>query len=204
MNGREQTEAWSLVAGDVALDFVNTVGGNDSIAHLDAIATYELLLVWSVRAGTLGQEQADGLLRRARRKPSAADQVLGDARALRSSLYDVFHALLFDEPLASAWAKVRPTVADAVARAEPTAEGDVDRVSWSWAGVTELDAPLLPVAHAAAGLLTSPRTDLLRQCGRCRWLFLDQSRNHGRRWCDMRTCGMAQKVERQAERRRES
>jgi hypothetical protein len=52
MNDREQTEAWSMVAGDVALDFVNTVGGNDSTAHLEAIATYELLLVWSLRAAT--------------------------------------------------------------------------------------------------------------------------------------------------------
>ena len=76
MNGREQTEAWSLVAGDVALDFVNTVGGNDSTAHLDAIATYELLLLWSVRAETLGQAQADDLLRRARRKRAAADEAL--------------------------------------------------------------------------------------------------------------------------------
>ncbi len=93
-------------------------------------------------------------------------------------------------------------MAVALARAEPATDGD--RVTWSWAGVTDLDAPLLPVAHAAASLLTSERTAMLRQCGRCRWLFLDQSRNHGRRWCDMRTCGMAQKVERQAERRRES
>src|SRR3954471_14157141 len=202
MNGREQAKAWSLVAGDVALDFINTVGGNDSTAHLDAIATYELLLLWSVRAETLGQEQADGLLRRARRRWAATEEALDDARALRTSLYDVFHALTLDEPIASAWAQVRPTVADAVARAEPAV--NEDRVSWSWAGVTELDAPILPVAHAAASLLTSPEVALMRQCGRCRWLFLDHSRNHGRRWCDMRTCGVAEKVERQAERRRES
>lgn len=201
MNDREQTKAWSLVAGDVALDFVNTVGGNDSTAHLDAIATYELLLVWSVRAGTLGQEQADALLRRARRRRAEADEALTDARALRTSLYAMFHALLLDEPVASAWAEIRATVAVAVSRAEPVT--DEDQVGWSWAGVTELDAPLLPVAHAAASLLTSPQVALLRQCGRCRWLFLDESRNHRRRWCDMRTCGMAQKVERQAERRRE-
>jgi predicted RNA-binding Zn ribbon-like protein len=202
MNDREQTEAWSLVAGDVALDFVNTVGGNDSTAHLDAIATYELLLLWSVRAEILGQEQADGLLRRARRGRAAADKALDDARALRTSLYNVFHALTLDEPIASAWAQVRPMAAEAVARAEPAADGD--GVCWSWAGVTELDAPLLPVAHAAASLITSPQASLLRRCGRCRWLFLDHSRNHARRWCDMRTCGTAQKVERLAERRRES
>lgn len=202
MNDREQTEAWSLVAGDLALDFVNTVGGNDSTAHLDAIETYELLLVWSVRAGALGQEQADDLHRRARRRPAEVDEAMTRARALRRSLYAVFRDLVAAEPIVSSWAEVRPVLADAVTRAEPTRHGEA--LTWSWAGVTDLDAPLLPVAHAAANLVTSPRAAMLRQCGRCRWLFLDQSRNHGRRWCDMRTCGMAQKVERQAERRRES
>lgn len=201
MNGREQTETWSLVAGDVALDFVNTVGGNDSTAHLDAIAGYDLLLLWSVRAGTLGPDQADRLLRRGRREPAEAQDVIRRARDLRRSLDAVFHDLLAGAPIAPAWARVRPVVAEAVARAEPVQDGGA--VGWSWAGVRELDAPLLPVAHAAAALVTDPQVALLRRCGRCRWLFLDTSRNHGRRWCDMRTCGMAQKIERQAARRRE-
>ena len=200
MNDRERTEDWSLVAGDVALDFVNTVGGNDSTAHMDAIADYDLLLLWSVRAGTIEQEQADRLLRKARRRRDEADRVMDRTRELRSSLYAVFRGLADGEPIAKAWSEVRPAVATAVARAEPvtTDEG----IAWSWAGVADLDAPLDPVAHAAAALVTSPRTDLLRLCDRCRWLFLDESRNHRRRWCDMATCGMAEKVERQAERRR--
>ena len=69
MNDREQTESWSLVAGDVALDFVNTVGGNESTAALDAVADYDLLLLWSVRAGTIGQAQADRLRRQAGGRP---------------------------------------------------------------------------------------------------------------------------------------
>jgi predicted RNA-binding Zn ribbon-like protein len=202
MNDREQTETWSLVAGDLALDFVNTVGGNDSTAHLDAIATYELLLVWSVRVGALAQELAEALHRRARRHAAEADEAMARVHALRGSLYALFLDLATGEPINESWAKVRPEVADAVARAEPVT--DEAGIRWSWAGVTELDAPLLPVAHAAATLVTSPQAALLRQCGRCRWLFVDHSRNHARRWCDMRTCGMAQKVERQAERRRES
>ena len=202
MNDREQTETWSLVAGDLAVDYVNTVGGNDSTAHLDAIATYELLLVWSVRVGALGQDQAEALHRRARHHAAEADEAMERVRTLRGSLYDLFADLAAGEPIDASWVEVRPAVADSVARAEPVA--DEAGIRWSWAGVTHLHAPLLPVAHAAANLVTSPQAALLRQCGRCRWLFLDHSRNHARRWCDMRTCGMAQKVERQAERRRKS
>jgi len=46
------------------------------------------------------------------------------------------------------------------------------------------------MATDAASLLTSP--DVLRKvsaCAGCRWLFLDTSRNHSRRWCDPADCG---------------
>ena len=38
----------------------------------------------------------------------------------------------------------------------------------------------------------------LRQCcgDNCGWLFLDSSKNHSRRWCDMRDCGNRAKVRR--------
>src|SRR3954469_19798697 len=118
MNGREQTESWSLVAGDVALDFVNTVGGNDATADLDAIASYDLLLLWSVRAGTLDQDHADALLGRARRRPVEAEEVMVRVRSLRSSLYVVFLGLVSQKSIITEWAKVRPAVADAAAAAE--------------------------------------------------------------------------------------
>jgi predicted RNA-binding Zn ribbon-like protein len=42
----------------------------------------------------------------------------------------------------------------------------------------------------------------VRACGAdtCRWLFLDTSRNHTRRWCDMKVCGNRMKARRFHER----
>jgi predicted RNA-binding Zn ribbon-like protein len=39
---------------------------------------------------------------------------------------------------------------------------------------------------------------LLRVCEKpdCRWLFLDTSKNHSRRWCDMKICGNRMKARR--------
>src|SRR5260370_12175233 len=58
--------------------------------------------------------------------------------------------------------------------------------------------PLWPVTEAAANLLTSPDRHYIRECeeGACRWLFLDRSKNHSRRWCDMRVCGNRSKARR--------
>ncbi len=200
MNDREQTESWSLVAGHVALDFVNSVGGNISTASRDAIATYELLLLWSRRAGTLAPHQAERLRRAAARRRAEAAQVVADAHRLRDSMYALFEDLrLGATDVAPAWNDVQPVVAEALDRSQPVVQES--RLSWSWADCTELRTPLYPLAVGAVELATSDLVQQLRRCGRCRWLFLDQSKNHSRRWCDMSTCGVAEKIERQAERR---
>jgi predicted RNA-binding Zn ribbon-like protein len=50
---------------------------------------------------------------------------------------------------------------------------------------------LEPSAAAGTGAMQS-----LRSCSndRCLWLFLDKSRRHNRRWCDMRVCGNREKA----------
>jgi predicted RNA-binding Zn ribbon-like protein len=200
MNDREQTESWSLVAGHVALDFVNTVGGLPTTAAFDAISDYEQLLVWSVRAGTLTDDQAEPLQRAARRRPEDAAEVVAQAHRLRRSMYAVFDALRSGaDSVAPQWREVRAVAAEAIGQAQPVVDGR--RLSWSWPDAKDLRTPLYPVALAAVDLATSELTGLLHRCDRCRWLFLDQSKNHRRRWCDMNTCGVAEKVQRQAERR---
>ena len=55
---------------------------------------------------------------------------------------------------------------------------------------------LFPAAWSAAQLLASDDRHRLKCCDGCGRLFLDQSRNRSRRWCDMRTCGNRAKVRR--------
>jgi len=68
-----------------------------------------------------------------------------------------------------------------------------------WRDLAETsDGPLWPVVDAAANLITSADRHHVRECGAevCRWLFLDRSKNHSRRWCDMRICGNRSKARR--------
>ena len=50
--------------------------------------------------------------------------------------------------------------------------------------------------------LVSDELALVRICGseECDWLFLDKTKNHRRRWCDMKTCGNRVKARRHYER----
>lgn len=57
-------------------------------------------------------------------------------------------------------------------------------------------------AISALSLLPQDRCSRIRICANCRWLFLDESRNRSRIWCDMAVCGNRQKAKRHYERRR--
>jgi predicted RNA-binding Zn ribbon-like protein len=63
---------------------------------------------------------------------------------------------------------------------------------------------LWPLAQSAGALLTGDQRARVRECSGhdCRWLFLDLSRNHSRRWCDMNDCGNRAKARRHYQRRR--
>jgi predicted RNA-binding Zn ribbon-like protein len=49
---------------------------------------------------------------------------------------------------------------------------------------------------SALGLLEAGRLQRIKICPNCHWLYLDESRNRSRRWCDMKVCGNRQKAKR--------
>ena len=75
---------------------------------------------------------------------------------------------------------------------------------WTFENLDEFDSVLWPIARSAAALLASDQLTYVRACfsKTCEWFFLDTSKNHHRRWCDMTRCGNRAKVQRFYERQR--
>jgi predicted RNA-binding Zn ribbon-like protein len=69
---------------------------------------------------------------------------------------------------------------------------------WRFDDLGEFDSVLWSIARAAADLLASDQLPYVRACfsKSCEWFFLDTSKNHHRRWCDMTRCGNRAKVSR--------
>lgn len=59
-------------------------------------------------------------------------------------------------------------------------------------------SPIAVAVRSAVALLTSSDIDRVRVCAAedCNWVFLDESRNGSRRWCDMKVCGNRAKAKR--------
>lgn len=196
-----------LEGGHLALDFVNTVGGLRDVPPSPAeelLSEYEDLPTWCARLGVISEREAGSLRAAARRDEKAAARALGEALRVRALLDATFRPLSEGkEPPAPVLVRLRDAERDALAAAGLTpAAASGPALEWTWPPARELTDPLRRIVHAAVELLTSGSLDRLKTCGNCRWLFLDKSRNHSRRWCSMDECGIQMKHARFVEKRR--
>jgi predicted RNA-binding Zn ribbon-like protein len=197
----------TLAGGHLALDFVNTVGGLKKEPPSPAeelIDTYDDFVVWCARLGVIGEQHAGSLRAAARQDSEAAERALPRTRELRDELiYPIFRALADgSEPPASLLDRLRDEERAALADARLAPRTEADAMDWTWPPPHELTDPLRPIVHAAVELLTDGPLERVKTCGNCRWLFLDKSRNHSRRWCRMDECGIKMKHARFVEQRR--
>jgi predicted RNA-binding Zn ribbon-like protein len=162
----------------------------------ELLESYDDLLGFAEQSHLLTARQARELRRAV--SASTGNRVLCEARELREALAEVFYAQLDGRNPGAAQIKVLERfLRDVRDRQKLLWSGT--RFEWELAGVE--DAPELPLwllARAASGLVLSDHMEKLRACGdpECRWLFLDTSKNHTRRWCNMKVCGNRMKARR--------
>lgn len=181
-------ETLPLVGGRTCLDFVNTTGLRASSSPRERLRTYADLLVFGRRAGILPAARAKELGQQADARPRDAARALARMLALREALYRLFRAVERGRA---------PDPADLAQLGKDHAEASCcRRLVWrdggaAWLSEIPRDDLLVlcgPLVGSAVELLTSAEAANLRKCGECEWLFLDTSRNGGRRWCK-KTCG---------------
>ncbi|WP_166347460.1 CGNR zinc finger domain-containing protein [Phytoactinopolyspora limicola] len=181
------TTTWSddhFIAGDVALDFANTVYRRTPEIGADLIDSVDALIAWLHYAEllpTLGdtRDYVDD--------PPAA---LREAHDIRGLFWVIFEAQ----------AVGRELPADALAGLF-----DVARLGISNDVTIGPDGSVTP--RTTRGALTvvalhgvraalNPWSPPVRTCDRCGWFFIDTSRGRRRRWCSMKTCGNQAKAAR--------
>ena len=188
-----------LVGGALCLDFCNTVGGKRGATTRENLNSYRDFISWCEQTGTVQKSEAEALVRKAACSGAEARRVLNRALELREAIYRIFAAVAEDKtPPAKDLSRLNAELALGLKRLRVSS--GKDGFVWGWASEDEaVDQPLGPIARSAADLLTS--AELLADVHRCQgdncgWLFADSSRNHSRRWCDMRDCGNRAKVRR--------
>lgn len=198
---RRRPPKFDLIAGNVSLDFVNTLDDRHTKPK-ELLETYLDLVRFDEDAGLLDSRQVDRLYARSQAHPEQAKEVLTWGRELREAIHDVFWAIMNKQPVPpAALARLNADAQSAAGhmRLVLVARGQgKGGFEWSFDELGEFDSVLWPIARAAADLLASDQLRYARACfsKTCEWFFLDTSKNHHRRWCDMTRCGNRAKFQR--------
>lgn len=193
---RRRPPRFELIADNVALDFINTVDHRNTNPK-DLVESYNDLLRFGEDTGMLDHGLVDKLIERSYVAPDRGQDVLIRARELREAMHEVFRAILEKKPVPpAALARVNADAQSAAGHMS-VAQGK-NGFEWRYDDFGSFDVVMWPIARAAVDLLASDRLPFVRSCSAktCDWLFLDTSKNHHRRWCDMKVCGNRAKARR--------
>ncbi len=186
-----------LIGNALCLDFANTLYGHRGTPLHEYLHDYGDLVVWSRKAGVLTSAEADRLLRLSERRPEEAAAAFHHAIAQRELIFRVFDALgRGHSPRSADLGALNASRHQALAHFQIVRSAGQYRFDWD--DKSALDRMLWPIMLSAGELLTSDNQERIRQCSgeTCDWLFVDTSRNHMRRWCQMRVCGNRAKARR--------
>jgi len=197
--------AFNLCGGHAALDLVNTLDDRFSAdGPKELLVDYGELLRFTEQSQLLEARQVALLAKSI--SPAVAARTLRSVRELREALAAVLYAGVDGRPPPPAAIGIlERRFHDASRHRELRWEGSAASLhghpgmQWQWGRFArEAELPLWMLAQAASQLTLSNALEQVRACGadNCRWLFLDTSKNHTRRWCDMKVCGNRMKARR--------
>jgi predicted RNA-binding Zn ribbon-like protein len=182
-----------VVGSRLCLGLVNTVLWRRGDAPVERLQSYPDLVATVARAGWL--DSPDALLEVAAAHPRRAKTALASAIELREMLFALLsNVAAGGVPTAS---DLKPLNAQLnVSLGHVRMAGTGKRLTTTWWPANDLDLPVWQVTASACAVVTSDDRDRLKQCPgeQCGWLFVDESSNHSRRWCDSRLCGNRARV----------
>jgi predicted RNA-binding Zn ribbon-like protein len=122
--------------------------------------------------------------------------VLKHCIELREAIAEILYARLDGRSPAAASLRTLERSIQA-ARFQQQLRWKQEGLEWDWKE-NAAELPLWVLSMSAGDLVIFGAVDSVRACDNpeCRWLFLDTSKNHTRRWCDMKVCGNRMKARR--------
>lgn len=197
MENIEPTFGW--IGGALCLDFTNTVSNHRSLRPGEKLGSFKNLITWCRQAGILDEAASTEFLRQITMAPAQGERLLHVALDFREALYRAFCDVTQGRQPSKCDLDV---INGLLARTPITLQigAERERLVCFRTGCMLDEARLLgPVAWSAAELFGSNDSlGKVRQCDgeECGWLFLDLTKNHSRRWCDMDDCGSRAKAKR--------
>ncbi len=184
-------EKMALDGGRLCFDFVNTVHSRKEPASEvhEYLNSYQALILWSDKTDMIPAERQKKLKALAVENPSQAEAVLQKVIRIREVMYHLFSAMAAGvEPGKKTLQHFNAAIRQMLSRLKFTIGTHQAALSWQNDRL-ELEEPLWHVLKSAFEVLVQEDTDRIKECGHCGWLFLDETKNNKRKWCNPHSCG---------------
>lgn len=183
---------------DLCLNYANTLSWRGSDAPAETLHSLVDILHWTEQIGVVRPTGAQQLRRWSREHKPQAAEIFAQAIAIREVVFRIFSAVAVRASVrAKDFMVLRAALMEAPSRSDLARVGS--RCGWFLEqGQPSVASVLAPVLWSAGDLMLNAPTRPIRRCAnqQCLWLFIDQSKNTTRRWCDMNSCGNRAKARR--------
>lgn len=186
----------SFDGGWLCLDFTNTVSSRKPATGDEYLRTWDDFRIWVRRAGVFSPEEWQVWNR-------LPESNIEEVRALREALFILFEHYARTGALHPAHLD---TLNAFLHEVYPHTKLCLKKegLSRGLESAPHPEKPLWLIALSAEALLLGDRLPRVKSCDNCGWLFLDTSKNGGRRWCNMQTCGSQMKAKAYYHRKKDS
>ncbi|MEJ5995612.1 CGNR zinc finger domain-containing protein [Pedobacter sp. Du54] len=178
-------------------NFINTVYAWRGKNLNEYLKSYDDLIQWCERLKVLSSEMCSALGRYAEEHPDTAEAALKNIKKVREMLYHLVSAIAAhnDVEIARLLSKGKPLLVRAASKFSIVYdEGEFREVLVK--DPSDLQAPLWPVLQSLKAMLLDVDARRIKECPACGWVFLDQTKNRGRKWCSAVECGTKDKMAR--------
>lgn len=194
MTKKRTIETLLLDGGCACFDFINTVHSRVEEERHEYLESYKDLITWCRHVELLSESRLAGLEEMVNQNPGRARKAFSEVIETREMLYRFFSSVAAGQPVAERDMKAfNRQLSKTLVNLEFREVDGKLKPGWK-TGESDFSEPLWRIMKSAYELLTEEETERIKECEACGWIFLDQSKNKSRRWCNMQTCGSIHKA----------
>ncbi|WP_080779288.1 CGNR zinc finger domain-containing protein [Chryseobacterium phocaeense] len=178
-------------------NFVNTVNSWKSEYNYDYLNNYNDFIDWCFKLGIFHSQRLQILRELESVHPQEALAALNRIREIRRILQGLISAVAQrnDDKKLLFLPEANLLVVDALSRQRLQYDGNkffMDQIDTS----NDFLFPVWKVLNSLVHLLTDHNLKRIKECPTCGWVFLDETRNASRKWCNPKYCGTSDKMKR--------
>lgn len=178
---------WEPIAGNPALDFLNTVRDTGRTREKDLFESWSGVSCWASKNDLFSSDELKIICELS--KSESGNRRFPSFLKFREELYTGLCRLHHNND----GSLLETLLFQSMERGCLTASDGL--VTWQ-PGSSSRHIIEDRIALTLEAFLRSPDFARLKQCANCSWFFVDNGRGRGRKWCKMQTCGARQKMRR--------